>query len=116
MHTILHPNLDINTIAEDPMMIDFINKYFPEVYQPKNKKPVISRTAFATGKICGSVKNFFSKTETKAATLLAYWAADTIIAAFLLLTTTNLFAIALAASMLALHTYATFSVVTELMK
>lgn len=116
MHAILNSNLDINTIAEDPMMIDFINKYFPEVYKPKNNKPFTSRTAFAAGKVCGSFKNFFSKTETKAATLLAYWAADTIVAAFLLLTTTNLFAITLAASMLALHTYATFSVVTELMK
>lgn len=116
MYNALSSTMDINTIAEDPLMIKFIEKYFPEVYQAYPKKSITSRIANNTGKFCGSVKNFFARTETKAGTLLAYWAADTIIAAFLLLTSTNPVAITLAVGMLALHTYATFSVVAEIMQ
>lgn len=109
--------LDINTIAEDPVMVDFINKYFPHIYNNVYENKSFSlRSANALGRTLGSVKNFFSKTETKAATLLSYWAADTLIALFLILTSTNTLALTLALSMLALHTYATFSVVNQIMR
>jgi hypothetical protein len=110
-------SLDINTIAEDPVMVDFINKYFPQIYNNVYENKSFSlRTAKTFGRTLGSVKSFFSKTETKAATLLSYWAADTLIALFLILTSTNTLALTLALSMLALHTYATFSVVNQIMK
>jgi hypothetical protein len=116
MFSVLNSTLDIDAIANDPAMVHFINKYFPEVYAPKQKKSLVRKASYTTGKVCGKAKNFFSKTETKAATLLSYWAADTLVAVFLLLTTSNLLAISLALAMLSLHTYATFSVVTEIMK
>lgn len=115
MHKLLPNNIDISAIAVDPAVIQWFESYFP-VVQSAPKKNLSLRAANSTGKFCGSVKNFFSRTETKAGTLLAYWAADTIIAVFLLLTSTNPVAIILALGMLALHTYATFSVVTEIMQ
>lgn len=110
-------SLDVNTIVDDPLMVDFINKYFPQIYNDVYKKKSFSlRAANSLGRSLGSAKTFFSKTETKAATLLSYWAADTLIALFLIITSTSTLALTLALSMLALHTYATFSVVTEIMQ
>jgi hypothetical protein len=103
-------------IQNDPLMQDLINKYSSFVLEPVEKKSLINKVSYSTGKFCGRTKNFFSKTETKAATLLAYWAADSLIALFLIVAGASTLAIALAAFMLILHTYATFSVVAEIMK
>ena len=39
-------SLDINTIAEDPVMIDFINKYFPDIYNNVYKNKSFSLIMF----------------------------------------------------------------------
>jgi len=86
---------------------------FPD--QRTERKNSVEKFAHITGRGLGKVKNFFSKTETKAATLVAYWAADALVALALIATSTNLAAISLALFMFILHTYATFSVVEEIL-
>jgi hypothetical protein len=57
-------SLDINTIAEDPVMVDFINKYFPQIYNNVYENKSFSlRTAKAFGRTLGSVKSYFYKTK-----------------------------------------------------
>lgn len=108
-------DVDPFKIFNDPSIQKFMNKYFPEIFSSAPKKNYISRASYKAGRATGKVKNFFSKTETKAATLLAYWAADSLVAILVILTTASTLAIVLASAMFALHTYATFSVISEIM-
>lgn len=78
------------------------------------KRSILSKTAFTAGRTTGKIKNFFGKTETKAATLVAYWAADAFVASIVLFTTTSLPIFAFTSALLLLHTYATFSVIGEI--
>lgn len=101
-------------MMNDPVIADYFNKYFFDHLQKVEKKSFIKRTSYATGKATGKAKNFFSKKETKSATLLAYWGADTLVAFFLILTSPSMVAISLASILLIMHTYATFSVIAEI--
>ena len=95
-----------------------MKELFPELYITKDTKPknFISKISYKAGSMTAGTKNFFSKTETKAATLVAYWAADSLVALTLMLTTTSSIAFAVAFVMVLLHTYATFSITSEVMK
>ena len=106
-------NLLMFDLIKDPNFIELVNKYAPEISY--EKKGYISRISYNAGRTTAKVKKFFSKTETKSATLIAYWAADTIVATFLILTSTSLVAVTIASGLLILHTYATFSIVAEVM-
>jgi len=100
-----------------PQMYNLVREVYPQFFQePQPKKKYYQKISHTTGKALGHTKSFFSKKETKATTLVAYWAADSIIAVFLLLTTTSLVAFTVASALLTLHTYATFSVVGEMTK
>lgn len=103
-------------MINDPAVADYFNKYFFDHFPKVEKKPLIKRASYNAGKATGKVKNFFSKTETKSATLLAYWAADSLVAMILILTSTSMVAVTLASFLFILHTYATFSVVAEITK
>lgn len=100
---------------------DDFNKIWVQVFpQYENYNPMagvhpLAKISHMTGRGLGKVKNFFSKTETKAATLVAYWAADALVALALIATSTNVAAISLALFMFILHTYATFSVLEEIL-
>ncbi len=78
------------------------------------KKNSIQKVSNATGRTVGHLKNFFSRTEIKAATLISYWAADAFVALIVILTSPSMIAIALSLFLFILHTYATFSVVGEI--
>lgn len=109
--------LDPDSWSDDLEMQLHMKELFPEWYTDSNRSDsIIGSLAYNTGKGIGKAKNFFSKTETKTATLIAYWAADTLVAATLILTTTNPVALTAATALLILHTYATFSVVSEITK
>jgi hypothetical protein len=98
----------------DPVIEQMVRKSFPHLYpESKTSFNPLNKVFYFAGKSLGTVKNFFSKTETKVATLVAYWAADAFIALILLLTTTNTVAATVAVALLILHTYATFSIVNE---
>ena len=100
-----------------PQMYEMLQDIYPQLFQEaKPKKKYYQKLSHGTGKAVGHTKNFFSKKETKAATLVAYWAADSLVAVFLLLTTTSLIAFTVASGLLVLHTYATFSAVNEITK
>jgi len=103
-------------MMNDPVIADYFNKYFFDHFPEVKKKSFIQKTSYTTGKATGKIKNFFSKTETKSATLLAYWGADTLVALFLILTSPSMLAVSLACMLLILHTYATFSVITQIIK
>jgi hypothetical protein len=47
---------------------------------------------------------------------MAYWAADSLVGLMLMLTTTSSIAFVVAFAMIILHTYATFSIVSEVTK
>jgi len=100
-----------------PQMYEMLQDIYPQLFEETApKKKYYQRISHGTGRAVGKTKNFFSKKETKAATLLAYWAADSLVAVFLLVTTTSLLAFTVASGLLVLHTYATFSAVTEMTK
>jgi len=100
-----------------PQMYDLVREIYPQLFQEAEpKKKYYQKISHSTGKAFGHTKNFFSKKETKSATLIAYWAADSLVAVFLIITTTSLIAFTVASGLLALHTYATFSVVGEMTK
>ncbi len=100
-----------------PQMYDMLYEMYPQLFEDvSSKKKYYQKISYNTGKLAGKTKNFFSKKETKSATLVAYWAADSVVAVFLLLTTTSLIAFTVASGLLVLHTYATFSVVNEMSK
>lgn len=118
MLTITHYNINPDTWAEDIASNARMKELFPEFYVSEQTKLMsnIKKVSYNAGRATAKAKNFFSKTETKTATLIAYWAADSLVAVMLILTTTSTPAIAVALSMLALHTYATFSVTAEITK
>lgn len=100
----------------DPALQAMICNCFPDLYpeSKKNNNPLL-KISSAAGKTAGKVKHFFSKNETKAATLVAYWAADAFVALVLLLTSTSVLAVTVAFALLVVHTYATFSVVNQIL-
>jgi hypothetical protein len=95
-----------------------MKELFPELYVTQDTKPknLISKISYKAGSMTAGTKNFFSKTETKTATLMAYWAADSLVGLMLMLTTTSSIAFVVAFAMIILHTYATFSIVSEVTK
>lgn len=90
-----------------------MRKEYPELYC-SDEKNFFQRTSYNLGKITGKTKNFFSKTETKVGVLVGYWAADALIALALIFASANMIAVALSVFLLAVHTYATFSVIGEI--
>lgn len=100
-----------------PQMYEMLQDIYPQLFEDAQpKKKYYQKISHSTGRAVGKTKNFFSKKETKAATLLAYWAADSLVAVFLLLTTTSVVAFTVASGLVILHTYATFSAVAEMTK
>jgi hypothetical protein len=118
MLTITHYNINPDTWMEDLTSNLRMKQLFPEFYKLEESKTMntIKKVSYKAGRAAGKAKNFLSKTETKTATLIAYWAADSLVAIVLVMTTTSTIAAVVAVSMLALHTYATFSVTAELTK
>lgn len=118
MLTITHYNINPDTWLEDLTSNLRMKELFPEFYKTDESKTMkaIKKVSYNTGRLTGKTKNFLSKTETKTATLIAYWAADSLVAVVLIMTTTSTVAAVVAVSMLALHTYATFSVTAEITK
>lgn len=86
---------------------------YAEDYFYTSHRNTLSKAANLAGRTTGKVKNFFSKTETKTSVLISYWAADTLVAALLLLTAFSFPILFLVGSLVAIHTYATFSVISE---
>lgn len=117
MLTITHYNINPDTWLEDLQLNTRMKELFPEFYITQDTKTMssIKKISYGAGRVTGKAKNFFSKTETKTATLMGYWAADTLVALMLIMTTTSTTAIAFALAMMILHTYATFSVTAEIM-
>lgn len=119
-NSIFSSRADIQNMMNDPFVQSFLNNYFPQIFETldvvSTKKPILSRVSYNAGKATGKVKNFFSKTETKSATLLAYWAADALVALVLIFTSPSMIAVTIASLLLVIHTYATFSVITEIMR
>lgn len=95
--------------------IELYPEYFPsfESYHHSDRTR-LARMANATGKAAGKVKKFFNRTETKATTLLAYWAADTLLGVLILLSMPNVGTFLLVSSLTIIHTYATIGVLLEL--
>lgn len=79
------------------------------------KKNFIEKSSNKLGCFVGKTKNFFSKKETKAGVLLGYWAADAFVALVLILSGASVTAATIAAALLVIHTYATFSVIGEIL-
>lgn len=99
-------------ISDSQLEIDYelLNSIFKEP-----KKNFIEKSSNKIGCLAGKTKNFFSKKETKAGVLLGYWAADAFVALILILTGASLTAAAIATALLIIHTYATFSVIGEIL-
>lgn len=118
MLTITHYNINPDTWLEDLTSNLRMKELFPEFYRADDSKVInsIKKVSYKAGRATAKAKNFLSKTETKTATLIAYWAADSLVAVVLIMTTTSVVAAAVAVSMLALHTYATFSITAEITK
>lgn len=116
MLAITHYNINPETWQHDLDLNVHLKELFPEFFVLENTKPknIVNKISYNAGRITGKTKNFFSKTETKTATLIAYWAADSLVALLLMATTTSTVAFTIALVMLALHTYATFSVAAEI--
>lgn len=98
-------------------MLAYINLY-PVTYNGTDivytqDRSALCKMANSAGKTAGKVKNFFSKSETKATTLVAYWAADTLIAVLLLITAFNTTTLLVVGTVTLLHTYATFGVLLD---
>lgn len=118
MLTFNHYKINPDSWIDDLQAQVHMKELFPELYVTGDLKPrnFISKISYKAGSLAADTKNFFSKTETKAATLVAYWAADSLVALMLMLTTTSSVAFVIACVMLILHTYATFSITSEVMK
>lgn len=111
-------NSNINTWPSDDIFTQAMYNVFPEFFEVEfanQNKTHLQKLSYKTGRTFGKAKNFFSKTETKAATLVAYWAADAFVALVLILSSSNPIALAISIAMLILHTYATFSVINEIL-
>lgn len=116
MLTLKNKNPYKTFVFSDPVLEQMIRDSFPNLYpDPKQNVNLLIKASNIAGKSVGRVKHFFSKNETKAATLVAYWAADAFVALVLLLTSTSTVAITVALALLIVHTYATFSVVNEIL-
>jgi hypothetical protein len=118
MLAITHYNINPDTWLEDLTSNLRMKELFPEFYKLEDSKSMsaIKKISYKAGHATGKAKNFLSKTETKTATLIAYWAADSLVAITLVMTTTSTVAAVVAILMFALHTYATFSVTAEITK
>jgi hypothetical protein len=118
MLTFNHYRIDPNSWIDDLQAQVHMRELFPEMYMAEETKPknLISKISYKAGSLTANTKNFFSKTETKTATLMAYWAADSLVGLMLMLTTTSSIAFVVAFAMIILHTYATFSIVSEVTK
>ena len=118
MLTITHYNINPDTWIEDIQINARMKELFPEFYVNQQSKTMssIKKISYKAGRASGKAKKFFSKKETKTATLMGYWAADTLVGVMLIMTTTSGVAIVAASTMIILHTYATFSVTAEIMR
>ena len=108
----------LESFSFDETLNQAMMNFFPEIYKIEfvsETKTNLQKISYKTGQTFGKAKNFFSKTETKAATLVAYWAADAFVTLVLILTSTNPLALAISISLLVLHTYATFSIINEIL-
>lgn len=101
------------TLEEFENMFSSIFLQEPQISNSVKKNP-LQKISNTTGRTVGHLKNFFSKTEIKAATLVSYWAADAFVALILILTSPSMIAVILSLFLFTLHTYATFSVVAEI--
>lgn len=118
MLTFNHYKINPDSWIDDLQAQVHMRELFPELYvtEPSTPKSLINKISYKAGSLTAGTKNFFSKTETKTATLIAYWAADSLVGLMLMLTTTSSIALAVAFAMIILHTYATFSIVSEVTK
>lgn len=109
-------NTTPNVWITDDVFSQALYNTFPEFFQVESfdNKNNLQKLSYKAGRSFGKAKNFFSKTETKAATLVAYWAADAFVTLVLILSSTNIVALTISIGLLVLHTYATFSVVNEI--
>jgi hypothetical protein len=117
MLTITHYNINPDTWVEDIQLNARMKELFPEFYANQESKTMssIKKISYKAGRLTGKGKKFLSKKETKTATLMGYWAADTLVGIMLIMTTTSGIAVVVASTMIILHTYATFSVTAEIM-
>jgi hypothetical protein len=118
MLTFNHYKINPDSWIDDLQAQVHMRELFPELYvtEPSTSKNLINKISYKAGSLTAGTKNFFSKTETKTATLIAYWAADSLVGLMLMLTTTSSIALVVAFAMIILHTYATFSIVSEVTK
>ena len=119
MSSINNNNLYSSTINIDPLFDQLWSLAFPlQNVKPKPIKRLhpLAKLSNKAGRATGKAKYFFSKKETKSATLIAYWAADSLMAMVILMYASNPTVILFSLLLLSLHTYATFSAVEEMMK
>lgn len=101
-------DIDVNKVYENA-------NWLQTIFDDINKKTLPEKLSYKLGQTTGSVKNFFSKKQTKAGVLLGYWAGDTFVTVALIIMGASAAAIAVATTLLIIHTYATFSVVNEIL-
>ena len=100
-------------------MMTFVDLY-PQLYPTvdmftyTSDRTKLAKAVNLAGRTTGKVKNFFSKTETKVSTLFAYWAADTFVALSLLMMAFSIPMLTIVSFLVAIHTYATFSIIYEI--
>ena len=119
MSSINNNSLYSSTINIDPLFDQLWSLAFPlqnVKAQPVKKLHPLAKLSNKAGRATGKAKSIFSKKETKSATLIAYWAADSLITMTLLLYASNPTVVIVFLLILTLHTYATFSAVEEMMK
>lgn len=85
-------------------------------YLLHTNKSSYSSLSFKTGKLLGKTRNFFKRTETKAAAILSYWAVETAFFVLIMLAAVNFTTFALAAFLYFYGTYAIFSALNALAK
>jgi len=79
-------------------------------------QPTGSSLGFKVGRLFGRTKNFFKRTETKAAAILSYWAVETVFFAIIMLAAVHFVTLAMAAFLYFYGTYALFSALNALTK
>jgi len=80
----------------------------PDIINYPVNKTFISKLSFRTGKVTKKIINFVKAPETKAAVLLANWAATATLLLLLLMSASSIAAIAITTFMLLIETYAVF--------
>lgn len=99
---------------------DFLNNFFAEYISAHNNlyaTPTPSRNfTYKLGKASGKVVNYFKKKETKARTLITYWAVETVLFVLVFFNITSFLAFASALFLYLYGTYALFSAVSALTK